>query len=567
MKRVFWLLIIIVVLLSIMVLYGFAEEKAMKLVIGEKNIDCDAPPVIYEDEMLVPLRIVFENFNFSVEWNNKEKSVMATREEIEIEVRIGQGYASINGKKIKIETPAKLIGNRTFVSTETIDKLIGEKVEWDKNKGRVLISNETLRSESNQEITIIFPDFQSGTDFPATQNYYYEFLKNITEEYEKEKGIKVNIKRLSGEYYNDYIKMRHSELDLEEGPELVFIDVWDSCVDLIKSGKVANINGRIENIYKLNSGLRDDYFVPVSIYNGNLTLNKEKIKSLGLVMPNYDWSRNDYLKIRDKWLENEEIRFNQDEYWNLIKTTWDDVNIVNDETDKIDLNNQIIKDYVKRIREDIHSKYILYDNYTCENYSNMFSDFRSDEFREGIEVFKEELEKHFVMTPYEYRKNLLNPLDSNSIIIDESVEVLPDVVEYGKVHAWGFLVNKNGRNNELAIEFLNKLLSDEIQLEMYILGSNSSGMAPVSKDIEDEIERINVDNDISNKAIDTRKFILNEIEKENYKLVNVYADENEFKKIKFVKGIIKIIFADKPCTDEKIGELLLELEEELNNLN
>lgn len=151
--------------------------------------------------------------------------------------------------------------------------------------------------------------------------------------------------------------------------------------------------------------------------------------------------------------------------------------------------------------------------------------------------------------------------------MNESVVVLPDVVEYGNVQAWGFLVNKNGRNNELAIELLDKLLSDEMQLKMYNLGANSSGMAPVSKDIEDETEKINRENNISDKAMDTRKFILNEMEKGNYKLVNVYEDEKEFKKIKFVKGIIRIIFTDKPCTDEEISKHLLEIENDLNSLN
>lgn len=449
-------------------------------------------------------------------------------------------------------------------SEESInDETTGEN----ESKGEENLTVESDKPiEEVEEITIIFPNYMMYTDFPATLDYYKTFLTDIKEQFEEKEGIKVNIETVSGSDYTEYISNREQEMKTQDSPELVFIHVWSSCNDMINNGTILNVKDDLSNMSNLYEGFRTDYFVPAGVYYANLTLKRDMLESYGIDEPNYDWNSDDYFKIRDRWLEDEEleIKFNIDEYWNTVKLTWNDIDIYNEETKSIDLDNEEVKAYIKMLRNNLLSTgYILDEEYTVENYYNMFNNLRSEEATESISIMQEQFDKHFLMSPYEYRRNLLNSLNSNTLFSNSNAVVVPDIVEYGKVYGWGFVVNKNGKNLETSMKFLDYMLSDEVQLEIYHLGISSDGMAPVSKEIEDEIASLEKENNILENASYTRKYIIDKVNQGDYRLKNV-DDSNEMLKIQFAKKIVKYIFSDEAYTDEELSISLRELEKELS---
>lgn len=424
------------------------------------------------------------------------------------------------------------------------------------------------QNNENSQITIVMPDYTSGTDFPATLQYYTDFITKMSKRFQEKSGITVNIEKIAAEFYPQYLENRAKRLNEQNQPVLIFNGVWEECDNLIEQDIAMNIQNKIDNYSSLYNGFKGEYFVPIGAYNGNLTLRKELLEEIDVELPGYDWTNDDYLDIRDKWLEVTDMRYNFDEFWTIAKLLWMDLNIYDAKENKVRLDTPEVKNYINNVRKDIFSgKYILNDEYTCENYLNMHTNFRSKEFQETYKAYREDSDKHFLMSPYENRKNLLNSLDSNSIFEDPNKLVLPDIIEYGKINCWGFVVNKKSKNIDLGIDFIEYLLSDEIQLEIFELGLESSGMAPVIKTIEGKIEKIEKVKNISKEASDTRKYLLNELELGNYRVANFSSNESkeEQLKTKLIMESYKVIYADKAYTDEELSTFLQNLEEKLNS--
>ncbi len=111
-------------------------------VINGKTIKLDSPPIIVKGRTLVPLRFISEAFGAKVEWNSVFRLVFIKMGEKEIIVQIGIPYASINGKKVLLDSPPLIVKDRTMVPLRFIAEALGAEVTWD---------------ETTKSITIIYP--------------------------------------------------------------------------------------------------------------------------------------------------------------------------------------------------------------------------------------------------------------------------------------------------------------------------------------------------------------------------------------------------------------------------
>ncbi len=132
------------------------ERVIIKLQIGSKVIlinnkvgSLDAPPFIDKNSgrTLVPIRAVVEAIEGKIEWNDKERKVTITKENIKIELWIGKTIALVNGKEVKIDpekpvTPM-IVSGRTFLPLRFVAENLGFKVDWE---------------ASTQTITLTYPN-------------------------------------------------------------------------------------------------------------------------------------------------------------------------------------------------------------------------------------------------------------------------------------------------------------------------------------------------------------------------------------------------------------------------
>ena len=58
---------------------AMAEENTISVIVDNKNVEFDQPPVIEEGRTLVPLRAVFEKAGAVVDWNQETQTATIQR--------------------------------------------------------------------------------------------------------------------------------------------------------------------------------------------------------------------------------------------------------------------------------------------------------------------------------------------------------------------------------------------------------------------------------------------------------------------------------------------------------
>jgi len=185
--------------------------------------------------------------------------------------------------------------------------------------------------------------------------------------------------------------------------------------------------------------------------------------------------------------------------------------------------------------------YIPNENYTYKEYSDIFQKIGSSRYREMswkylnhlINKREEPFEKYWTTNGLE--SILTDKIMEGEYETSTPMVILPNVINPEvKLRTWGFIVNKNGRNTDIGMEFLNGLLSNETQLIMFN-GANT-GTYPVNKEIENEIEKIEKQRNINQQSVILRKYILKKIENGEYEPYGHQDDkERELRKILHIK--------------------------------
>ncbi|HEV2438827.1 MAG TPA: copper amine oxidase N-terminal domain-containing protein [bacterium] len=114
----------------------------VKIVVDGNPIYLDAPPVIVNGRVLVPLRGVFERLGATVLWDAASQTVRAQRGPIGVALTIGASQAVVNGQPQSLDSPALLVGGRTMVPLRFISQALGAAVGWDAGSYTVQIASQ-----------------------------------------------------------------------------------------------------------------------------------------------------------------------------------------------------------------------------------------------------------------------------------------------------------------------------------------------------------------------------------------------------------------------------------------
>ncbi len=425
-------------------------------------------------------------------------------------------------------------------------------------------SNDSIKeaqkhNSGQKEITILINDFN--------YNYVdstYRILRNYSQRFGHEKGVKVKFDIITASNADDYDKKKNIKLYLNDGPTLIFISEYEPYKNYVEQGIAFDVKGKIPNLEKVYNELLNDgsYFVPIGMSCWSTVLSRSSFDKLGIDEPNPDWIRNDYLGIREKWLKLEPEHFTRFEYWELLIPALNELDILDELNRKVSLNNPKVIDCINDVRKEIFSdKYILNEDYTYDNYFNMIFEKESEEYKESS-YLQEYFDSKGLTPTYSGAGNGLKSLEVSDVIGINNDIVLPNVV-YGEdeiFEVWGFIVNRNGKNIELGMEFTNGLLKDDVQLEMF---TQEYSAYPVNKEIEDEISKIEEEKSINEKAVELRKYILNQIKAGNYRRSYSSKIKQEVK-IMLQKDFAKYIFADEPHSDKELSTEFQKLEDKYN---
>lgn len=131
------------------------DSKGIGIQVNDQWLETDAEPFIENNSTLIPLRGVLEKLGAKVEWHPEQKLVQIYTDDISIELVVGKDTVkvirNINGSPkeeiLKLETPAKMSKNRTFIPGRFVAQTLGAKVEWNENL-RAMIIKAHRKSDS-----------------------------------------------------------------------------------------------------------------------------------------------------------------------------------------------------------------------------------------------------------------------------------------------------------------------------------------------------------------------------------------------------------------------------------
>ena len=115
-------------------------------------------PVIVEGRTLIPLRGVFDNMGYTIDWNGETKTVTLTKGSDTLTVNIGESCYYLNGEAHSIDVPAQIINSSTMLPLRAIGEASGCEVLWDGETKMATIVDTSSVSTQPIEGTIYTTD-------------------------------------------------------------------------------------------------------------------------------------------------------------------------------------------------------------------------------------------------------------------------------------------------------------------------------------------------------------------------------------------------------------------------
>jgi hypothetical protein len=148
----------------------FAEERIRVEVNGHEVQFTDTEPVIINGRTMVPLRGVFEQTGFTVDWDTETSAALLYREGISISVTIGDTFITVNNERIYPDVPPQIINSRFMLPLRTVSEATGDYVDWDEETSTAKITTVTVSESVRNELTAWITATASIINFENHEN-------------------------------------------------------------------------------------------------------------------------------------------------------------------------------------------------------------------------------------------------------------------------------------------------------------------------------------------------------------------------------------------------------------
>ncbi len=227
------------------------EGNFFNLKVNGEKLDCEVPPIVFNDYSVVPARDVFEKLGATVDWNGEIKRVTVRYVDTVIELYLNNRTATKNGKKELMPIAPKLINGKTMIPARYVGETLGFDVKFDSNTDTITIDakptySTTLssytHSKSGSTVTVTF-------NFTKSVEYSHFFLKEpariVIDTKDTKQGATLKNNTITG--YQDVTTIRVGQqpagirvvIDLSE--ELTYTVTTSGKKLIVKIGTTASI--------------------------------------------------------------------------------------------------------------------------------------------------------------------------------------------------------------------------------------------------------------------------------------------------------------------------------------
>ena len=159
-KKAFILFLITLCIVYSFFVRSFASDE-ISLVINNKKVQCEVPPIISNDRTLVPVRVLFEYYDAKVSWNESLRQVMVISGTTVMIFNIDSKIMYLNGAVHTLDAAPIIVNDRTLVPVRFISEKLGYVVKWDGNSRTVSV---TKPKETSSSVSITKPTEKEEDD-------------------------------------------------------------------------------------------------------------------------------------------------------------------------------------------------------------------------------------------------------------------------------------------------------------------------------------------------------------------------------------------------------------------
>jgi len=142
---------LLLIILLLIPMISFAANDTITLYINDKKINTDVPPEIRNGRTLVPVRVIFEQFDAKVYWNDTLKQVTVASESKTVILTINSNTAVVNSRRHVLDTAPVIKDGRTLVPVRFISETLGYEVKWEEKTRSVKINEKKTESNIKNE--------------------------------------------------------------------------------------------------------------------------------------------------------------------------------------------------------------------------------------------------------------------------------------------------------------------------------------------------------------------------------------------------------------------------------
>ena len=122
--------------------FGAIGQLPVSLSVNGKLVVSDLEPLKLDNRTYLPLRAVAKALGAKVSWDTQSRKCVITRNQTTLEFYLGRSYYLKNGKKFALDAPVELYNDRVILPVRVISEALGEKVYWNEDLQEVSIGKD-----------------------------------------------------------------------------------------------------------------------------------------------------------------------------------------------------------------------------------------------------------------------------------------------------------------------------------------------------------------------------------------------------------------------------------------
>lgn len=122
--------------------YKIYVTENIPIEVNGRELLSDTVPVMKNDRVLVPMRVIFESLGADVSWEDSTQTAKASKNGMNLEITINSNRMIKNGGAVTLDVPAEIINGRTMVPVRAVSEALNAKVGWIESQNKVTVDAE-----------------------------------------------------------------------------------------------------------------------------------------------------------------------------------------------------------------------------------------------------------------------------------------------------------------------------------------------------------------------------------------------------------------------------------------